>query len=114
MRKAVMGSALFMCLSVFAQQPGDPSKTPVQLPVDQQNSILKLEVEDQDMQAVYNDCNSRVQGLNEKFQANSKKIEDLKAEGLKKLGLDPATHDVNIRTFYVSEKPVPAKPDAKK
>jgi hypothetical protein len=111
--KAVIGAAILALISL-AQQPAPDKPVQQQLPVEEQNAILKLEVENQDMQTVYSNCNAQVKGMDEKYQANMKEIEKDKAEGLKKLGLDPSTHDVNIKTFYVFDKqPAPKAPEKK-
>ena len=97
------------------QQPAQPGdKTPVQIDVETQNEELKIQIEMKDQQADYMGCIDKMQGIQGKVTEEQKKINDLNEKALRKLGLDPATHDVNPRTFYVMDKPAPTPPPAKK
>lgn len=101
--------------TVIAQNPPGPNtKTPVQIDVETQNEVLKLQMDMKDMQSEYMECSSRMQNISGGFNEDQKKIKALEDAALKKLGLDPETHEVNGKTFYVSEKPPQPKPEAKK
>jgi len=101
-------STILLMLLMF-QAPGDPSKVPVQLKLERQNQLLRLQHEQDKIQTDFNStgCQEAGRKANADYMAKQAQIDSAEQEGLKEIGLDPAKYIVQPGTFYVGEKPAP-------
>lgn len=106
----VMGVVAGLLLAGWVQQPGKPgAQVPMQLPLAEQNEILKVQLDESQLKASFDNCQQVQANAQTRFTEDQTKIATAITKGLKELGVDPETHEVNQGTFYITEKP--PKPD---